>query len=142
MSNIAIIGAGQKRKVEAVRKIKDTAFELGFKDLPAEMRFDDFTGQLYIKAPGHGWEYDLEFSEDDSPYGINVWLSANNHAAGLSYNIMSLYDSAYQYIVDVVDRYLYLLKMLLKLPDLDFSKSYVKMYLDNWYTDSIIESLP
>ena len=142
MSNIAIIDAEQKRKVEAVRKIKDAAFELGFKDLPVEMRFDDFTGQLYIKAPGHGWEYDLEFSEDDGPYGINAWLSANNRAAGLSYNIMSLYGSAYQYIISDTDRFIYLLKTLLKLQTLDFSKLYVELYLDNWYTDSLIESLP
>ena len=144
MSNIAIIEAGQKREAEALWKIAETAIEIGFKDLPAEMQDDCLTRQLYMKAPGDGWEYILEISDGEcpGPYSINAWFSVINHAAGMSYNIVSLYNSGYRYIAQDTGQFLYLLKTLVKLPRLDFIDESVEMYLDNWYNDSLIESLP
>ena len=55
---------------------------------------------------------------------------------------MSLYNSAYRYIVKDVNRFLFLLETLKTIRVKDFYYDSIEMYLDNWYNNSLIESLP
>ena len=142
MTVIGNITPQPDRSQEDVLKIRDFAKTLGFLDLPAEKRYDVDIAQLYMEIDGSKWQYELDFSIGVNPYGTNAWLSATNHDKKMAYNIMSLYNSAYRYIVKDVNRFLFLLETLKTIRVKDFYYESIEMYLDNWYNNSLIESLP
>lgn len=136
--NIVKIEQDSERIIDYVERIRKFALGIGYRKIYSE---EDFIDKLYMETGIGTWIYELEIeSTGNSSYGINAWLTVTD-GTFFTYNLISLYRSAFRFVVNDPDRFMHLLSTL---PDIQVSKFYdeqIELYLENWYNASIIETL-